>query len=38
MRKPMKYGNRAVTLNGEKFDSHKEARRYGELVLLERAG
>jgi hypothetical protein len=34
----MKYGNRAVTLNGEKFDSHKEARRYGELVLLERAG
>ena len=38
MRKPMKYGNRTVTLNGEKFDSHKEARRYGELVLLERAG
>ena len=33
-----KYRNRAVTLNGDKFDSHKEARRYGELVLLERAG
>lgn len=38
MRKTPKYKNRAVTLNGEKFDSHKEARRYGELVLLERAG
>ena len=38
MRKTPKYRNRAVTLNGDKFDSHKEARRYGELVLLERAG
>jgi hypothetical protein len=38
MRKPTKYGNRVVTLNGKKFDSNKEARRYGELVLLERAG
>lgn len=38
MRKTPKYKNRAVTLNGEKFDSHKEARRYGELVLLQRAG
>ena len=38
MRKPTKYGNRKVNLNGEKFDSAKEARRYGELVLLERAG
>ena len=38
MRKTPKYKNRTVTLNGEKFDSHKEARRYGELVLLERAG
>jgi dsDNA-specific endonuclease/ATPase MutS2 len=27
-----------VTRNGEAFDSAKEARRYGELVLLERAG
>ena len=33
-----KYNSRKVNLNGEKFDSHKEARRYGELVLLERAG
>lgn len=38
MAKPSKYGNRTVTRNGEKFDSAKEARRYGELVLLERAG
>ena len=33
-----KYGNRKMTRNGETFDSAKEARRYGELVLLERAG
>lgn len=33
-----KYGNRKVTRNGEAFDSAKEARRYGELVLLEKAG
>ena len=33
-----KYKNNPVTRNGERFDSAKEARRYGELVLLERAG
>lgn len=33
-----KYGNKKVTRGGEKFDSAKEARRYGELVLLQRAG
>lgn len=38
MRRPTKYGNRKVTVSGEEFDSHKEARRYGELVLLQRAG
>lgn len=38
MGKAPKYRNRAVTLNGDRFDSHKEARRYGELVLLLRAG
>ena len=38
MRRQTKYGNRKVKLNGETFDSSKEARRYGELVLLERAG
>lgn len=38
MRRQTKYGNRTVNLNGERFDSHKEARRYGELVLLQRSG
>ena len=33
-----KYGNKKVILNGEKFDSRKEAQRYGVLRLLERAG
>ena len=33
-----KYKNQKVTLNGIKFDSKKEARRYYELKLLERAG
>lgn len=34
----MKYHNKKTTLNGVAFDSRKEARRYGELLLLERAG
>ena len=33
-----KYGNRQVVINGEHFDSRLEARRYQELLLLERAG
>ena len=33
-----KYKNQKVILNGIKFDSKKEARRYYELKLLERAG
>ncbi len=33
-----KYGNRKVVLNGIKFDSLREAERYGQLQLLERAG
>ena len=33
-----KYNNKKVTVNGITFDSHKEARRYGELRLLERSG
>lgn len=33
-----KYNNKKVTINGITFDSHKEARRYGELRLLERSG
>jgi hypothetical protein len=33
-----KYQAKKVTLNGITFDSKKEANRYRELVLLERAG
>ena len=33
-----KYKNNAVELDGIKFDSKREARRYAELKLLERAG
>lgn len=33
-----KYRNRSVTVGGIQFDSQKEANRYRELVLLERAG
>lgn len=33
-----KYGNRKVTINGEVFDSKREAQRYQELRLLMRAG
>ena len=34
----MKYGNRKVTVDGIEFDSKKEAQRYWELKLLQRAG
>ena len=33
-----KYGNRKITIDGITFDSRKEARRYSELSLLQRAG
>lgn len=33
-----KYRNKKVVVNGITFDSKKEARRYTELLLLERAG
>lgn len=33
-----KYGSRKVTVSGIQFDSKKEARRYMDLSLLERAG
>ena len=33
-----KYGNRKVELDGETFDSMKEANRWAELKLMERAG
>lgn len=33
----MKYGNKITYVNGIKFDSVKEANRYCELLLLQRA-
>jgi hypothetical protein len=33
-----KYHSRKITVGGITFDSKKEARRYSELYLLERAG
>lgn len=33
-----KYHNQPVVVNGIKFDSRREARRYQELQLLLRAG
>ena len=33
-----KYGNSKVTIDGRTFDSKLEAKRYGELALMERAG
>jgi hypothetical protein len=33
-----KYGSKKTFLHGVKFDSVKEARRYQELLLLEKAG
>lgn len=38
VRKVGKYKNRKLTIDGEVFDSQKEARRYRELALLQRAG
>lgn len=34
----MKYHNHKVTIGGETFDSRKEANRFTELCLLQRAG
>lgn len=33
-----KYNNKKITVNGQIFDSKKEASRYKELRLLEKAG
>ena len=33
-----KYGNKKISYNGIVFDSKREAKRYSELLLLERAG
>lgn len=37
-RKGTKYGSTATTCNGIKFQSKKEARRYRQLLLMEKAG
>ena len=37
-RKPSKYRAIPTQLDGIRFDSRKEARRYAELTLLEKAG
>jgi hypothetical protein len=38
MKSPSKYGNRKTIVDGLTFASAKEARRFGELKLLQRAG
>lgn len=38
MRRKSKYGNRKIIRDGQAFDSVKEARRWLELCLLEKAG
>lgn len=38
MRRPHKYGAKRTTVDGITFASQKEARRYQELKLLEKAG
>lgn len=38
IKKRSKYGNRKTVVDGIEFDSAKEAKRYGELKLLERNG
>ena len=37
-RKMSKYGAKKVTIDGQTFDSKKEARRFQELKMLEKAG
>jgi hypothetical protein len=36
--KPSKYRNKRVEAHGHTFDSKREARRYGELLILQGAG
>lgn len=35
---PSKYGNKITTVDGIKFHSRKEAKRYGELKAMEQGG
>lgn len=34
----LKYRNKPITLGNDRFDSRAEARRHGQLLLLQRAG
>lgn len=34
----MKYGNKKIVVDGEEFDSKREANRFYELVLMQKAG
>lgn len=36
--KASKYGNRKTVVDGIEFDSEKEAKRYGELKMMQKAG
>ncbi|HEY9219521.1 MAG TPA: DUF1064 domain-containing protein [Phenylobacterium sp.] len=38
MKRALKYRNKRTEVDGVVFDSRKESARYGELVLLQRAG
>ena len=38
MAKRSKYGNKKIEIDGVKFDSVKESKRYQALLLLQRAG
>lgn len=38
MKRPRKYGNTPTVVDGIRFASKKEAKRYGELKLLEKVG
>jgi len=37
-RKPNKYKNQPITIDGHKFPSRREANRYSQLSLLQKAG
>ena len=37
-KKKSKYGNRKTVVDGIEFDSEKEAKRYGELIIRRKAG
>lgn len=38
LKKPSKYGNKKTVIDGQTFDSKREAKCYSELKLRERAG